>query len=308
MLFHKQSLGMEISSAGLKMVVAGGKRDYPRLDSFSTCAFSAETQHFSFKELNILDTARFTSKVRDTHVKLLTKLNRVSLSLPDVVGRVMILNLETRFKNREEGADVIRWKLKKSFPIDIDSVHLDYQVLRENEAGGMVTLVSLISAQVVNQYETLLLESGLEPNKIDLTTFNLFRLFSKRLELAENSAVICFFEGRVSISIFNEGILEFYRAKDIPTGEFEADRVFREINSSLLVYKNNHPGHSFNEVFCATTTQTGKDFIALVAETTGLEPTPLYAGDFVARKEGISCDVMTLQNLAPALGAAMRNL
>src|SRR6266496_6801331 len=99
MLFDKQSLGMEISSAGLKMVVADGKRDYPRLDSFSTSALSSDTMHFSFKELNILDTAHFTSRVRETYVKLLTKQNRVSLSLPDAVGRVMILGLETRFKN-----------------------------------------------------------------------------------------------------------------------------------------------------------------------------------------------------------------
>jgi type IV pilus assembly protein PilM len=308
MLFHKQSLGLEIAASGLKMVIAGGKRDFPRLDSFSTGTLSAETLHCSFKELNILDTVRFTSKVRETHAKLLSKQTRVSVSLPDTVGRVMLLDLETRFKNREEGADVIRWKLKKSFPVDTDSLHLDYQVLRENEAGRIVTLVSLISTRVVTQYESVLLEAGLEPDKIDLTTFNLFRLFSKRLELAENAAVICFFEGRVSITVFNDGILGFYRAKDLPGGVFTADRVYHEINSSLLVYKDNYPGHTFNEVFCASTTLVGEDFIALVAETTGQEPTLLNAGDFVARKDGINCDIMALQNLAPALGAAMRNL
>jgi type IV pilus assembly protein PilM len=308
MLFHKQSLGMEISSNGLKMVVAGGKRENPRLDSFSTNAFPAETMHFSFKDLNILDAARFTARLQETYVKLLTKLNRVSLSLPDSVGRVLILDMETRFKNRDEGADIIRWKLKKNFPVDIDSIHLDYQVLQENETGEIVTLVSLISVQVVNQYEDLLLEAGLEPNKIDLTTFNLLRLFTKRLELAENAAILSYFGQRISISIFNEGVMQFYRAKDIPVSDFEADRVFREINSSLLVYRNNHPGHSLNEVFCATTPEEEKDFIAVTAEATGLEPIPLHAGDSVARKDGINCDGAMLQNLAPALGAALRNL
>jgi type IV pilus assembly protein PilM len=308
MLFHKQSLGLEISSDGFKMVVCGGKREEPRLDSYSSNACPAETLHFSFKESNILDPARFTAGVRETYLKLLTKLNRVSVSLPDSVGRIMILDLETRFKSRNEGIDIIRWKLKKSFPFDIGGIHLDYQVLRENETGGIKTLVSLITSQVVNQYEELLLEAGLEPNKIDLTTFNLLRLFSKRLELAGNSAILSFFGGRLTISVFHEEVLEFYRTKDIPASDSEADRLFREINSSLMVYRNNHPGHSFSEVFCVTAPGQTKDFIALVAEATGLEPVPLYAGDFVARKEGISCDGTMLQILAPALGAAMRNL
>lgn len=308
MRFNKQSLGLDISSDGLKMVVTSGKREEPRLDSFSTSTFPSETMHFSFKQLNILNPARFAARIRETYIKLLNKTTLVSVSLPDSVGRVMLLDLESRFKNKEEGADIIRWKLQKNFPFDIESIHLDYQVLRENETGGMVTLVSLITRQVVNQYEELLVESGLEPNKIDLTTFNLYRLFSKRLELSENSAILSFFGGRVSITIFNEGTLEFYRAKDVPSGKFDVDRVFREINSSLLVYRNNHPGHVFKEVFCATTPDEAKDFIAIVAEATGLEPVLLHAGDFVARKEGIICDGATLQNLAPALGAAMRNL
>jgi type IV pilus assembly protein PilM len=304
MLFNKQSLGLEISSDGFKMAVCGGSGGEPRLNAYSTHPYPADTLHFSFKELNILDPARFTASIRETYLKLLTKVNRVSLSLPDSVGRIMILDLETRFKSRNEGIDIIRWKLKKSFPFDIAGIHLDYQILRENETGGIKTLVSLITAQVVSQYEELLLEAGLEPNKIDLTTFNLLRLFSKRLELAGNSAIMSFFGGRLTISVFNKEILEFYRTKDIPASEAEADHVFREINSSLLVYRNNHPGHSFSEVFCVTAPEQTRDFIALVAEATGLEPVPLYVGDFVARKEGISCDGKMLQNLAPALGAA----
>lgn len=308
MLFNKQSLGLEISSDGFKMAVCGGRSEEPRLDLYSAGNCPPGTVHFSFKEMNILDPARFTAGIRETYLKLLTKLNRTSLSLPDSVGRIMILDLETRFKSRSDGLDIIRWKLKKSFPFDIGGIYIDYQLLRENETGGIKTLVSLIKSEVVNQYEELLLESGLEPNKIDLTTFNLLRLFSKRLELAGNSMILSFFRGRLSITVFYEDVLEFYRSKDISAGESEADHLFREINSSLLVYRNNHPGHSFNEVFCVTAPEQSRDFIALATEATGLEPVPLFAGDFVARKRGISCDGQMLQNLAPALGAALRNL
>ncbi len=307
-MFGKQSLGLEISHDGLKMVSVSGKRTAPKLNSFSVHDFPDETVKFSFKELNITNPARFTSIIRETYVKLLSPATRVSLSLPDSLGRVMLLNLETRFKNKQEGADVIRWKLKKNFPLDIDSIHLDYQILGESETGEMVTLVSTITKRIVNQYEELLLESGLEPSHIDFTTFNLYRLFSERLEISDNSVFLSFFGESLSITIFYEGILAFYRSKEIRSGRFEAERIFREINSSLLAYRNSHPGQVFNDVFCATSLDETKDFSVIVAEATGVEPAWLHAGDFVVGKNGVSCNGKTLQNLSPALGAAMRSL
>lgn len=307
-MFNKQSLGLEISHDGLKMSLVGGKHRSPKLNAFSAHDFPAETIHFSFRELNVANPARFVSIVRETYAKLLTSVNRVSLSLPDCIGRVMLLNLETRFKNRQEGVDLIRWKLKKNFPLDIDSIHLDYQILRETETGGMITLVSVITKQIVNQYEDLLNESGLEPDQIDFTTFNLYRLFYERLNLSENSAFISFFGGILSITVFYEGIIEFYRSKEISTGEFEAERIYREINNTLLVYRNNHPGRVFDELFCASSIDDDKNFSAILSEITDMEPHPLHAGDFITGKNGVFCSGATLQSLSPALGAALRSL
>jgi type IV pilus assembly protein PilM len=241
-------------------------------------------------------------------LKLISPLTRVSLSLPDSAGRVMLLDLETRFKSRQEGADIIRWKLKKNFPFDIENIYLDYQILSESETGGMLTLVSVITKQVVTQYEDLLLEAGLEPVFIDFSTFNLYRLYSQRLEISANSAFITYFAGSVSITAFHEGILAFYRSKEIPSEKFEADRIFREISNSLLLYKNSHPGYIFDDVYCATSLDDSKNFSSIVAEVVGMEPFPLNAGDFITGKNGINCAGKTLQNLSPALGAAIRNL
>lgn len=307
-MFAKQALGLEISREGLRMVAVRGKRKLPALNVYSTHDFPEETVQFSFKELNITNPARFVGAVRETYARLQSSATRVSLSLPDSVGRVMLIDLETRFKNKREGIDLIRWKLKKGFPVDIDGINLDYQILRENESGGILTLVSVITRQVINQYEDLLLEAGLEPSHIDFNTFNLYRLFSERLGLSEDGAFITFYGGIVSITVFHEGILEFYRAKEIPSAMYEEERMFREISNSLLVYKKNNPGHSFSEVFCSAPLEEMKDFRRIVAEATEMEPSRLHAADFVSGGNGVFCDGNTLQSLSPALGAAMRNL
>lgn len=308
MLFSHKALGLEICHDEVKMVLIGGKAHAPRVDAYHTASLPPDTLRYSMREENVKNPAIFVSKIREAYLKLLTGTRRVSVSLPDAVGRVVVLDLETRFKTRNEGADIIRWKLRKNFPFDINEMHLDYQVLQERDSGEVSTLVSLISRQVVSQYEELLAEAGLQPNRIDFTTFNICRIFSSRLEIAENAALLILHGGMVSILIFHNGVLEFYRSKELSSASNGANRIFREINSSFLVYKDNQPGYSMNKVFCIAPQDEAEAFRAIVAEAADLEPVLLDAGRVVSPKQGFNMDAKTLHTLAAALGAAVRNL
>jgi type IV pilus assembly protein PilM len=242
------------------------------------------------------------------YLKLLTNVRQVCVSLPDSTGRIILLDVETRFKSRDEGAEIIRWKLKKNFPFDVNEAHLDYQVIQEKETGEISLMVSLIARQVVRQYEDLLVEAGLEPNRIDFTTFNLYHLFSQRLELAENSFLITCHGGVLGILIFYDGMLEFCRAKELPGNYPDANRIFREINSSFLIYQEKYPNHSLTEAFCIYSADDTQAFCALVTEATGLEPVLLDVERAIIRDKCPSVDKETLHTLTAALGAAARNL
>jgi type IV pilus assembly protein PilM len=308
MLFARKALGLDISQEGMRFALVGGTRDLPRLDAFLTAPLPVETMRFSLREPNIINPTSFVTALREAYLRLLTPVKRVSLSLPDSIGRVLLLDLETRFKSRDEGADIIRWKLKKSLPFDIGEVHLDYQVLTEKETGEVATLVAIISRQVVTQYEDLLAEVGLEPNRIDFATFNIYNLHEHRLDLTEYVAFMAYHGRTLSILVFNDGILEFYRAKELVGASLDADRVFREISSSLLVHQEKHPAHTLKKVFCSASMEESETFCAVAAEAVGLEPALLDMERLVSRKEGLSADRGTLYLLSGALGAATRNL
>jgi len=253
----------------------------------------------------VANAREFVSALREAHLRLLTKERVVSLSLPDACGRVVILNLEARFRNREEGLDIIRWKLKKSFPFDIGTVHLDYQTLAEKESGAVSLLVSLVSRPVVSQYEELVAEAGLEARLIDFTSFNLYRLFAPRLEMSDNAALVSFHRGALTVFVFYGGVLSFYRTKETVG---DAQNLYREVNSSLLVYRDRHAGQPVEEVFCMAAAAEAEAFRTVVAEASGLEPVLLDPERLVAFEVGGSLDRSTLPGLAASLGAALRSL
>lgn len=308
MMFTKQAIGVEIGHDGLKMAVLGGKPEMPQLSAYRSAAFQPETLRFSHREPNILNPPAFAAIVRDTWLQLLTRVNRVSLSLPDSVGRVVILDLETRFKSREEGSDIIRWKLKKSLPIDIKDVHLDYQKLGEKETGEVTVLVSLVARPVITQYEDILLEAGLEPNSIDFTTFNLCRFFDRRMALAENAVFVSYYEGALSVMVLEGGVPDFYRSREIPDGGGQANRIFLEISSSLLAYRDKKGGFPVTELFCFVPPGHAEALRPLVEEATGLEPAFLETERYITRPQGIVADRESLNQFAAAFGAALRNL
>ena len=304
MLMSKKGLGLELSSQGLSFALATGGKTL-RLDAGVSQPFSPGTIQLSRREPNIINPKAFVASVKEAHLRLLTKERSVSVALPDATGRVMLLDLEARFKSREEGLDIIRWKLKKSLPFDIASVHLDYQILEQRDNGAVSLLVSLISRPVVTQYEELLIEAGLEPKYLDFTSFNQYRLFSPRLDMSDNGAFVTFYRGSMTVLIFHGGVLSFYRTKETAG---EAQNLYREINSSFLVYHDKHPGQTVSEVFCMAEASDAEGFRSLVAEASGLEPVLLDLERMVTLNQGVGLDKAALSALAGSLGAAARSL
>lgn len=306
-ILTRNSVGIEITRNELRLAtIRYGKE--PLLDGYQTVPLPPETLRPSHREPNILDPGKFAAQLTNGHLKLLTKTKRIALSLPDSTGRVMLLDLDTRFKSREEGADIIRWKLKKNLSLDTQDLHIDYQVLAERESGEVAVLAGMIARPVVAQYEEMFLSVGLEPVKIDFTTFNLYRFFAKRLDLAENAAFIALYGNVISILIFCDGILEFYRAKELGDRGSEPNRIFQEISSSLLIYRNKQPGRAVQEVFCAADHERSEEVAAMAGEAASVEPVLFDPCRFISCREGISADRSTLFTLAASMGAAVRNL
>lgn len=307
MLFSRNAVGMEISGDGLTFVKVSGAKSVPDLHESMEIGLPAETLRISLKEPNVTNSESFVAAVREGHNRLLAGSRRVAVSLPDGVGRIVILDLETRIKSREEGTDLIRWKLKKNFPYDISDSHIDYQILQTRETGEISVLVGIIAKQIISQYEELISAAGLEPNRIEFTSFSVYRVFSDRLNLADQAAYISWYRDAVSIFIFNDGVLEFFRSKEFHDSTPDINWVFREVNSSLLVYFSRKPGQQLDKVFFTSRPSVAAAMRGVITEATGFEPFYLDAGKLTSGAQGAVVGRDGGQLLA-AIGAAMGNL
>lgn len=308
MPFLRKSLGVEINQGGVSFALLGGSRTTPRLERIAFRPFSPDTLRVSLREINILDPKSFCERMSEAHALLLDKGTRLSLALPDAVGRVLLLDVEGRFKNRSEGLDTIRWKLKKSMPFDVADTHLDYQLLKVRENGEMSLLVALVSRTVISQYEELFATAGFTPARIDLAGFNLYRTFEQRLEQLGDGGLISFYGSTLGIMLCSDGSPEFLRFKELPGSLPTDNRVFMEINNSLLAYRERFPERIIQKVACIAPPDAARDFCAMVAEATGSEPQMLEAKGIVRPSDNAPADQETLFPFTAAIGAALRSL
>lgn len=306
-IFSRQSVGLEITRNGFRLVAVGGGSGKLSLKSWQTGEFAPDVMRPSFREPNLMDRGTFSSTLKDAWLRLLVRENRVDVALPDTVGRTMLIDLDTRLRSKSEGLDLIRWKLKKNLPVDVGTVHLDYQVLEEREDGTLSVLAAIISRDVVSQYEEALQDAGLVPINIEFSSFSLYRLFADRLDLAEQYGVVILHGGLLTLMLFRGGVLDFVRTKELTGGGMDANRLFRELNSSFLVYREKVPGQYLEELFYLVHDEDVSGFAAVLAEASGVEPKRLDIARLLSTEGGVSCDQHTISQLAAAAGAALRS-
>lgn len=250
-MIRRNFLGLDICCdelVGVSLQRQGAKAT--RLTGVRTAPLAGEVWALSVKEANIRDRARFVAAVKAVLDPLAGGEDRIALSLPDPIGRIFFTEVDTAFKSRQEGIEVVKWQLKKSLPADARDVQLDYQVLEKTEAGGYRLLVSAMVRGVVRQYEEALAEAGYHPVIVDFHSLNLYNYYRARLDLGEDFILVGMDGGGLLGLYFFQGKLPcFHRHKRIADDPRE---VFNEINLSFAAHRDSLPGFHRAGVFLHT--------------------------------------------------------
>ncbi len=89
----------------------------------------------------------------------------VTLVLPDTVVRVFVLDFDSLPARPEEALPVLRFRLRKMIPFDVEHAGLSYQVLVENKTECKV-LAALLPGSVLQEYEAAIRQAGFEPGAV----------------------------------------------------------------------------------------------------------------------------------------------
>jgi len=116
-------------------------------------------------ESNIVNAGAVRSALGRVLERIHAKGREVALLLPDPVVRVFILTFDTFPKRADEAVPILRWRLKKSVPFDVDETVVSY--LTQPARGTGVDVVAALARQrILREYEELIEAQGLAPGVV----------------------------------------------------------------------------------------------------------------------------------------------
>jgi type IV pilus assembly protein PilM len=103
--------------------------------------------------------------IRKAFDQLAPKSRAVTVVLPDTAVRVFVLDFDTLPPKAAEAVPVLRFRLRKMVPFDVEHAALSYQVLVQSESAVKV-LATIMPGPVLAEYEAVVRAAGYEPGVV----------------------------------------------------------------------------------------------------------------------------------------------
>ncbi len=186
---------------------------------------------------NIGDESAVVNVLRDCLSCFPRPCRRAALSLPDQVFRVQTIEFDSLPPRTADRDRLVRWRLEKTAAFDLADTVLRYQVMRYKE--GFAVLACVAKRAVIEQYESVLRQLGLETWSVGLSSFHILNFYFPFLSRKSPSFAFAHLtDDSFTTVVTDAGGARFYRFKDMKragNGDMKG-RFVREIEDSLHFY------------------------------------------------------------------------
>lgn len=143
---------------------------------------------------------------------------RVALLVPDAVVRVFILPFEDLPRRAEDALPLLRWRLKKSVPFDVEETTVSWS--RQTARHGTFEVVAAVARQgIVREYEALVEGFDAQPSVVLSSTLATLSLVSET-----GSTLLMRMSGRtLTTAILRGATLCLYRSTEMPAPAAQLD-------------------------------------------------------------------------------------
>jgi len=165
---------------------------------------------------NVLEEAAFLAAVKQVAAtQAAWKRKGAALILPDYSARIMVLDFDQFPADAKEQLALIRFRLKRSVPFDVDTAAISYAA----QAGAKNTdvVVAMTPQEIVARYEAPFRAAGMNPGLVTMSSL-------AALELAPEVGLNVFAKlaGRVlTVLVRNNSVLKMARCVELPSAGLE---------------------------------------------------------------------------------------
>jgi len=200
-------MAFEISESGIAAARIGARAELDFLP------LKPGTLAVSPLKENVIDPDDFVAAVRSlAGTQVARKRRDIALILPDFSARISVLDFDAFPKDPKEQASLIRFRLKRSVPFEVESAALSYWA-QDGEKDKTDVVVVMAPLEIVSRYESPFRTAGMNPGMITTSCL-------AALELAPDGglSVLAKLTGRVlTVVVRDNAQLKLVRCLELPS-------------------------------------------------------------------------------------------
>ncbi len=181
---------------------------------------------------NLIDRQTVVAAMRKALDELESRDRQLTLVVPDAAVRVLLLDFDTLPPKAADVLPVIRFRLRKLVPFEVESASISYQVVNTGETALVRVLVAVMPHDVLAEYEAVVREAGYEPGAVLSSS-----LAAVAAVASDEPALIVNRNGNtVTTAISLPGDLLLHRTLELPATDSEAMSELQRTVSVAMAY------------------------------------------------------------------------
>jgi type IV pilus assembly protein PilM len=259
---------------------------------------------------NIHDEPAVAGALRSALDKLGSRHRRVALVIPDSAAKVSLLRFE-KVPAAPDLDQLIRWQMRKAAPFKPEEAEISWVPAGPLPQGGREFLVTLARRDVIESYQNVCAQAGVQAGIVDLASLNLINavLASSSEGLAGpsgDSLVVHVTPDYATLAIVRGRDLIFFRTRQLETYADLTDLV----HQTAMYHEDRLDGRQFARVLlsgaAARGAETGEMARRGLEERLRVRVEPLDFRSAAQLVDRISAGTELLDALAPAVGIVIR--
>jgi type IV pilus assembly protein PilM len=178
-------------------------------------------------ELNMTSPEAVSLAIRNALASVSPRTRAVTVVIPDTAVRVFVLDFDTLPARASEAIPVLRFRLRKMVPFDVEHAGLSYQILSETKTETRV-LVAVLPSNILEEYETVVRAAGYEPGAVMPSALAALAT----ADSSEPMLAACLSKVAITTSITRGDDLLLYRTLDLPD---DPEQRLLEVQRSVAV-------------------------------------------------------------------------
>jgi type IV pilus assembly protein PilM len=217
-----------------RVVAARAGEQSQSLEAVNAQGLPSGTVTPGLQHANVAERQALVSALREALAPVAGRSRDITLIIPDASTRILLLDFDALPEKSEDADAVVRFRLKKSLPFDVDASSVSFD--RQVGGDGVRVVAAVTPRSVLEEYEAVVRDAGYNPGAVLPSMIAALGVVDASLP----TMVIKVEPGTTTFAVVDQNQLLLYRALENGGTAVTGESLVDDVNTSLVYFEDRY--------------------------------------------------------------------